>query len=72
MNCQGSNNFQQAIYRYVENALIVSSETCKEVLTQLVSTSNKRPSSGEMKIDLKRVGIYTEIDLTLLRSPDEL
>ena len=53
------------IVRYVENALIVSSETCKEVLTQLVSTSNKRPSSGEMKIDLKRVGIYTEIDLTL-------
>ena len=26
--------------------------------TQLVSTSNKRSSSGEMKIDLKRVGIY--------------
>ena len=41
--------------KIVESALIVSSETCKEVLTQLVSTSNKRPSSGEMKIDLKRV-----------------
>ena len=27
-------------------------------LTQLVSTSNKRSSSGEMKKDLKRVGIY--------------
>ena len=51
--------------RYVENALIISSETYKEVLTQLVSTSNKRPSSGEMKNDLKRVGIYTENDLTL-------
>ena len=43
--------------RYVEIALIFSIETCKEV-TQLVSTSNKRSSSGEMKIDLKRVGIY--------------
>ena len=27
-------------------------------LTQLVSTSNKRSSSGEMKKDQKRVGIY--------------
>ena len=34
-------------------------------LTQLVSTSNKRSSSGEMKKDLKRVGIYGEMDLTL-------
>ena len=43
--------------RYVEITLIVSIKTCKEV-TQLVSTSDKRSSSGEMKIDLKRVGIY--------------
>ena len=27
--------------------------------THLVSTSNKRSSSGEMKIDLKRAGIYS-------------
>ena len=27
-------------------------------LTQLVSTSNKRSSSGEMKKDQKRIGIY--------------
>ena len=46
-------------------------ETCKEV-TQLVSTSNKRSSSGEMKIDLKRVGIYREMDLTLVMIKDEL
>ena len=44
--------------RYVSFSLIVSIETCKEVLTQLVSTSNKRSSSGEMKKDQKRVGIY--------------
>ena len=43
--------------RYIELALIISIETSKK-LTQLVSTSNKRSSSGEMKIDLKRVGIY--------------
>ena len=35
-------------------------------LTQVVSTSNKRSSSGEMKKDLKRVGIYREMDLTLV------
>ena len=51
--------------------LIVSNETCKEV-TQLVSTSDKRSSSGEMKIDLKRVGIYREMDLTLVKIKDEL
>ena len=45
------------VLRYVELALIISIETSKK-LTQLVSTSNKRSSSGEMKIDLKRVGIY--------------
>ena len=43
--------------RYVEISLIISIKTYKEV-TQLVSTSNKRSSLGEMKIDLKRVGIY--------------
>ena len=43
--------------RYVEITLIVSIKTCKE-LTPLVSTSNKRSSSGEMRIDLKRVGLY--------------
>ena len=52
--------------------VIVSSETCKEVLTQLVSTSNKRSSSGEMKIDLKRVGIYTKHDFDTCRSQDEV
>ena len=56
---------------YVEITLIISIETYKEV-TQLVSTSNKRPSSGEMKIDLKRVGIYREMDLTLVVIKDEL
>ena len=35
-------------------------------LTQLVSASNERSSSGEMKFDLKRVGIYREKDLTLV------
>ena len=45
------------IYIYVEIPLIISIKTCKEG-TQLVSTSNKRSSSGEMKIDLKRVSIY--------------
>ena len=35
-------------------------------LTQLVSTSNKRSSSGEMKKDLKRVGIYMGVDWTLV------
>ena len=34
--------------KYVRNTLIVSIETCKK-LPQLVSTSYKRPSSGEMK-----------------------
>ena len=43
--------------RYVEITLIISIETCKEV-TQLVSTSNKRSLSGEMKIDLNKVGLY--------------
>ena len=43
--------------RYIEITLIVSIKTCKEV-TQLVSTPNKRSSSGEMKIDLKGVGLY--------------
>ena len=43
--------------RYVEITLTVSIKTCKEV-TQLVSTSNKRSLSGEMKIDLKRVSLY--------------
>ena len=57
--------------RYVEITLIVSIKTCKEV-TQLVSASNKKSSSGEMKIDLKRVGIYREMDLTLVLIKDEL
>ena len=38
---------------------------------KLVSTSNRRPSSGEMKIDLKRVGIYKKMDLTLILNKDE-
>ena len=57
--------------RYDEITLIISIETCKEV-TQLVSTSNKRFSSGKMKIDVKRVGIYREMDLTLMMIKDEL
>ena len=40
--------------------------------SQLVSTSNKRSSSGEMKIDLKRVVLYREMDLTLVVIKDEL
>ena len=63
--------WQRGLIRYVEITLIVSIETCKEV-TQLVSASNKRSSSGEMKIDLKRVGIYREMDLTLVMIKDEL
>ena len=43
--------------RYIEITLIISIKTCKEI-TQLASTSNKRSSSGEMKIYLKRVGLY--------------
>ena len=43
--------------RYIKITLIISIETYKEV-TQLVSTSNKRSLSGEMKIDLKRIGLY--------------
>ena len=46
--------------------LSISIETSKEVWTQLVSTSNKRSSSGEMKKDQKRVVIYREMDLTLV------
>ena len=38
--------------------------------SQLVSTSNKRSSSGEMKIDLKRVGIYGAKDMTLGKIKD--
>ena len=45
------------VLRYVELALIISIETSKK-LTQLVSTSNKRSSSGEMKIDPEE-GWYT-------------
>ena len=41
-------------------------------LTQLVSTSSERSSSGEMKFDLKRVGTYVEMDLTLGDIKDEL
>ena len=41
-------------------------------LTQLVSTSNKRSSSGEMKKDQKRVGIYGEEDLIPILIKDEL
>ena len=51
--------------------LIISIETYKEA-TQLVSTSDKRPSSGEMKIDLKRVDIDGEMDLTLVQICNEM
>ena len=42
--------------------LTISIETYKK-FSQLVSTSNKRPSSGEMKKDPKRVDIYRETEL---------
>ena len=51
------------IFRYIKITLIINIETYKEI-TQLVSTSNKRSSSGKMKIDLKRVGLHRERDLT--------
>ena len=68
--------FNQALYpveqvKWLKMTLIISIKTCKEV-TQLVSTSYKRSSSEEMKIDLKRVGIYREMDLTLVKIKDEL
>ena len=44
--------------RYIGFSLIVSIGNLQRSLTQLVSTSNKRSSSGEMKKDPKRVGIY--------------
>ena len=44
--------------------LIISSKTYKEV-NSTSSISNKRSSSGEMKVDLKRLGIYRDMDLTL-------
>ena len=47
----------------VRFALTISIETYKK-FSQLVSTSNKRPSSGEMKKDQKRVDIYREMDFT--------
>ena len=52
-------------------ALTVSIETYKK-FSQLVSTSNKRPSSGEMKKDQKRVDIYREMDLTPVLIKDDL
>ena len=51
--------------------LIISIKLAKK-FTQLVSNSDMRSSSGEMKIDLKRVGIYREVDLTLVKIKDEL
>ena len=54
------------IVYFVEITLIISIKTCKEV-TQLVSTSNKRSSSGEMKINLKRVGLYRRDGLDTLK-----
>ena len=54
--------------RYVENY----SDRQYWNLQRSYSTSDKRSSSGEMKIDLKRVGIYREMDLTLVKIKDEL
>ena len=53
--------------RYIEITLIISIKTCKEVI-QLVSTSNKRSSSGEIKIDLKRLGLYRRDGLDTLEN----
>ena len=44
--------------RYVSFSLDHQHLNLQRSLTQLVSTSNKRSSSGEMKKDQKRVGIY--------------
>ena len=43
--------------RYVENPLIVSSETWKEVLTQLVSTSDKRTSWVKISLQVSLLTI---------------
>ena len=59
------------LFRYVRFALTISIETYKK-FTQLVSTSNKRPSSGEIKKDQKRVDIYREMDLTPVLIKDDL
>ena len=59
------------VFRYDRFALTVSIETYKK-FSQLVSTSDKRPSSGEMKKDQKRVDIYREIDLTPILIKDDL
>ena len=45
------------VWKYVKITLTSSTETYKK-FSQLVSTSNKRPLSGGMKKEQKRVGIY--------------
>ena len=57
--------------RYIELALIISIETSKN-LTQLLSTSNKSSSSGEMKITWRGLVYIGERDLTPLVINDEL
>ena len=59
------------VLRYVELALIISIETSKN-LTQLLSTSNKSSSSGEMKITWRGLVYIGERDLTPLVINDEL
>ena len=62
------------LFRYVRYVRYADHQhwNLQRSLTQLVSTSNKRSSSGEMKKDLKRVGIYGVLDLTLVLIKDEL
>ena len=57
--------------RCVEITLIISIKTYKEV-TQLVSTANKRSSSGEMKMTWRGLVYIGEMDLTLWKIKDEL
>ena len=59
------------ILSYLKIALTISIETYNK-FSQLVSTSNKRPSTGEMKNDQKRVGLYGELDLTPILIKDDL
>ena len=59
------------VLRYDRFALTVSIETYKK-FSQIVSTSNKRPSSGKMKKDQKRVDLYRDMDLTLILIKDDL
>ena len=68
---KGSSWRLEIVLRYDRFALTVSIETYKK-FSQLVSTSNKRPSSGEMKKDQKRVEKCRVWDLTPILIKDDL